>query len=219
MPIRTFSQKHKMSRRSRGRPRLEDIAAIEKRLLAVALKEFLQHGYGGTSMLRIVKAAEISKTTLYARFPSKENLFRAIMRRQIERLDISTSLFPHGKLPDLKRGLISYANRALDMSFEGDLLEVNRLIYSEAQRFPELGAAAAERAQIGIDQVAAFIRKCAAAGGAPCKNPQYAAEAFMFMLRGWYVNIMLTGRKVSQLQREKWVEHTVHILLSDWSKW
>lgn len=170
-------------------------------------------------MLRIVKAAGISKTTLYARYATKEELFRAIMQRQIERLDVSTSLLPYANSPDLKRGLISYANRALEISFEGDLLEVNRLIYSEAQRFPELGSTAAARAEVGIKQIAAFIRRCADAGGAQCANPERAAEAFVFMLRGWYVNIMLTGRNVSRPQRERWVENAVHVLLSDWGRW
>ena len=57
-------------RRPRGRPKLEDVAQIESRLLDVALQEFLAEGYGGTSLTRIVKAAGISKTTLYTRLSS-----------------------------------------------------------------------------------------------------------------------------------------------------
>ena len=61
-------------------------------MLDVALREFLQLGYGSTSMTRIVQAAGVSKTTLYSRYPSKEDLFRAIIYEQIDRLSPSTSL-------------------------------------------------------------------------------------------------------------------------------
>ena len=71
-------------RRPRGRPRLEDVADIENELVEVALSEFLKHGYGGTSMATIVKAAGVSKTTLYSRFASKEDLFIAMMKKMVQ---------------------------------------------------------------------------------------------------------------------------------------
>jgi AcrR family transcriptional regulator len=206
-------------RRSRGRPKLEDVAQIESRLLEVALQEFLAEGYGGTSLSRIVKAAGISKTTLYTRFSSKEDLFRAALRRQMEGLAAVAALrSPKGKL-DLVGGLRAYGNRTLEISLEGDLLEVNRLIYSEAARFPELGLAAAERSQTGIDDVAVFIRTCADADGVPCRDPQAVAEAFIFMLRGWYVDMLLTNRPVSVRQRQHWVDTAVQALIAGRAEW
>lgn len=203
----------------RGRPRVEDIAAIEGRLLAIALKEFLQHGYGGASMTRIVKAAGVSKTTLYSRFASKDQLFRAIIHQQIDRLAPATLLVPNAGRPDLERGLKTFANRMLEVSLRGDMLGVNRLIFSESHRFPELGAAAEERTELGIRRISGFIRECAIADGIPCRDPEGVAEAFILMLRGWYINVMLTNRRVRAAQRERWVERAVHTLLSSRSEW
>jgi AcrR family transcriptional regulator len=211
--------KESAPRRARGRPKLEDVAEIDGRLLEVALSEFLKHGYGGTSMARIIKAAEISKTTLYSRFASKEDLFRAITRRQVYRLATVTPLEAQGARPNLEKGLKAYANRMLEISFQGELLEVNRLIHSEAHRFPELGAAASERTELGIQQVSGFIQTCAQADGVACQDPQGAAEAFIHMIRGWYVNIMLTNRKVPAAERERFVERAVRILLSARKDW
>jgi len=206
-------------RRTRGRPKLEDVAQIESRLLDVALQEFLAEGYGGTSLSRIVKAAGISKTTLYTRFSSKEELFRAALQRQIESLAAVQALrSPKGKL-DLIGGLKAYGNRTLEISLEGDLLQVNRLIYSESARFPELGLAAAERSQGGVDDVAIFIRTCADADGIPCRDPQAIAEAFIFMLRGWYVDMLLTNRSVSARQRQRWVDTAVQALVAGRAEW
>lgn len=205
--------------RARGRPRLQDVAAIESALLAVALAEFAAHGYGGTSMAQIVKAAGVSKTTLYSRFASKEELFRAIIRHQIARLAASTTLRPKAGKLDLESGLKSYANSALAFSEQGEMLEVNRLIYSEAQRFPELGAAAAEASELGIGQISDFIRQCAEADGVPCRDPRIVAEAFIFLLRGWYAHNMLTSRSISRAKREEWVDRAVTTLVSAREDW
>lgn len=205
--------------RSRGRPRLEDTAGIDSHLLGVALAEFLAHGYGGASMSRIVRAAGISKTTLYSRFASKEALFRAIVQQQIEKLAAETALRSDAGALDLVAGLTAYADRSLAISLEGDLLQVNRLIYSESNRFPELGAAAAERTMIGVEQIADFIRQRAEADGIPCSDPKRIAEAFIFMLRGWYVDIMLANRPVSAEARRQWAAQAVHALIASRDQW
>lgn len=205
--------------RSRGRPKLEDVAAIENRLLSVALAEFAAHGYGGTSMARIVKAAGVSKTTLYSRFSSKEALFHAILQDQIGRLSASTALEAVEGGPGLIEGLEAYANRALTFSLEGDMLKVNRLIYSEAYRFPELGAAAVESTELGVVQIADFIRRCAEADALPCRNPRAVAETFVYLLRGWYANQMLTGNTVPRRLRAQWVTQAVRTLVAGREDW
>jgi AcrR family transcriptional regulator len=206
-------------RRPRGRPKLEDVAQIESRLLDVALQEFLAHGYGGTSLTRIVKAAGISKTTLYTRFASKDELFSATVHRQIQKLAAASALRSRRGPPDLAGGLKTYGNRILEISLEGDLLQVNRLIYSESGRFPELGRAAAERSEHGVADVATFIAKCAEADGIPCRDPHLVAETFISMLRGWYVDKFLTNRPVAARQRQRWVDAAVDLLLAGRASW
>lgn len=188
-------------------------------MLAIALQEFMQYGYGDASTNRIVQNARISKPTLYSRYPTKEALFRAIISEQIERLAPSTSLQSDSGPLGLKQGLTSYANHLLTFSLQGDLRGVDRLIYSESHRFPELGAAAAERTAMGIKRISAFIRECTARDGIACTDPDAVAEAFIFMIRGWYVNIILTNQTVSAEQRERWVERAVHSLLSSPQEW
>jgi AcrR family transcriptional regulator len=170
-------------------------------------------------MRRIVNVAGVSKTTLYSRFSSKEQLFRAIMRQQIERLSAATSRGAHPLRLNLEKDLEDYANSMLEVSLRGDLLEVNRLIYSESHRFPELGAAAADRTKLGIRQVADLIGKWATADRIPCGDPEGLAEAFIHMLRGWYVNVILTNTKVPKAQREQWAKRAVHALISDRRQW
>lgn len=206
-------------KRSRGRPRLEDSAAIDDALLAVALKEFLQQGYGGASMSRIAKTAGMSKATLYLRYASKDELFRAIMHQQIERIAPAKLLVTRSGLPELEDGLRAYANRMLQTSFEGEMLGINRLIYSESHRFPELGAAANERNRLGIRRIAEFIRERARLDEIPCHDAELVAEAYICMIRGWYISHMLSDHAVAAAQRGKWVKRATRTLVAGRREW
>ena len=55
-------------------------------VLDAALDLFLERGYQETSMQAIADRAEVTKPVVYACFPSKEELFRALLRREEERI-------------------------------------------------------------------------------------------------------------------------------------
>lgn len=206
------------SPRRRGRPTVDDLHEIEQRILAAALREFVANGFGGASMRSIARAAQVSRTTLLARHPTVEHLFRAIMGQQIERMSAAAYLHAEGR-PDLKAGLTRYANRALAFSLEGDFLEINRLIYSASHVLPEIGAAATESTRLGTELITAFIIECAEADGVECRNPEVPAELFNVALRGWYGNAMLDKRTVSASEREAWVDNMVDCLIAGRQGW
>ena len=86
------NRRRQAAKRGAGRPTQQDAADRERQLLAIAMREFLQHGYGGASMSQIIQTAGVSKTTLYSRFSSKEALFRAIVEQQIGEMAPETIL-------------------------------------------------------------------------------------------------------------------------------
>lgn len=208
-----------VTKRTRGRPRPEEVADIEDKLLTVALQEFQENGYGAASVTRIVQTAGMSKTTVYSRYPSKEALFRAVLKNQVERFSPWATLTVDIDNANLEKGLKAWANHVLKLSMKNDELAVNHLIYSEINRFPELGQAAAERTDMGIARIAQFIRDCAEAENIPCQDPEIVAEAFLHMVRGWYINNMVSHRKVSDAKRKKWVDSAVKILLVSRRDW
>jgi AcrR family transcriptional regulator len=55
-------------------------------ILDVAFELFLEHGYKGTSMDAIALAAGVSKPVVYACFPSKAELFGALLDREEQRM-------------------------------------------------------------------------------------------------------------------------------------
>jgi AcrR family transcriptional regulator len=64
-----------------GRPPKEHAADTRALLLDAALEAFARHGYAGTSVRAIARAAGLSDSGLYAQFRSKQDLYQALMRQ------------------------------------------------------------------------------------------------------------------------------------------
>jgi AcrR family transcriptional regulator len=76
-------------------------------VLDAALTLFLESGYEGTSMEAIARAAGVTKPVVYACFPGKDELFRALLAREEERiLDEITGAFGGTDLDDPESTLI-----------------------------------------------------------------------------------------------------------------
>jgi AcrR family transcriptional regulator len=117
-------------------------------VLDAALDLFLEHGYDGTSMQAIAERAGVTKPVVYACFPGKDELFRALLAREEERILAEIQgAFAGADLSDPETTLIEGFTgflRAVDHS-----PEVYRLIF-----LGEGGgnAAVAHRIQRGRDQ-------------------------------------------------------------------
>ena len=68
-----------------GRPPREHAGQVEERILDAAGRVFLEHGFQGASVDEIAEVASAGKPTIYARFPSKQALFAAVIDRLVRR--------------------------------------------------------------------------------------------------------------------------------------
>lgn len=183
------------ARRGRGRLRLEDARELEAQLIAAARDAFMTHGYGATSMAALARTAGVSKTTLYAKFPTKAALFRAIIDEQLEEaygaVDAAVDQAPESSLASSLRHL---AEQTVLHASQPENQALNRLIDWEAPRFPELVEVAQARLRLSIDHIAGYIRDFAVRDGVPCRDPEAAAELFNFTVRGLYHEIRMGVR-------------------------
>lgn len=206
-------------RRGRGRLRDEDAQVLEAQLTAAAREAFTTHGYGATSMSALARAAGVSRTTLYARFPTKFAIFKALVDEQmvdaygwLHEADTEAPTSLAGALRRLAEHTLTAAMRHQDLA-------LNRLIEWEAPRFPELQELAQVKARVAIEHIAAYIREFAVRDETPCRRPEAAAEAFNFMVRGLYHDIGVGRLKLTpDLLRER-VDTIVAIFLASRPIW
>src|SRR2546421_12720937 len=99
-----------MTERTEQRPRARAAHLGPERrrplVLDAALREFVAHGYRGTSMEAIAEAAKVSKPVVYECYPSKEKLFRALLEREERKLGeaVASSLPRRPSFEDVEAG-------------------------------------------------------------------------------------------------------------------
>lgn len=109
-------------------------------LLAAALELFVEKGYAATRVEEVATRAGVSKGTLFLYFPSKEELFKAVVRENIS-----------GRFPEWTAELESYGGSSSDLlryclnvwwdrvgSTKASCIP--KLMMSEGSNFPELAA-------------------------------------------------------------------------------
>ena len=162
-----------------GRPSVRQSAQLFDRILEVAEKLFLVHGFGATSIEAVAKQAGISKRTFYHRFPGKEQLFEAVVQRLMERW---LPPFDSGLLapPDLADALRDTAEYMLRIALTPEALALHRLVIHEARRFPSLARILHELgAANGIARIASHLEPRIRSGELRAIAPGFAAEQFI----------------------------------------
>jgi len=148
-------------------------------ILEVAREVFLQEGYAAASMSAIAARVGGSKATLYTYFPSKEELFAAIIAEECR-----TGAAP--ALDELRRGgevaevLVRAGRKFMRFLTSEKVLALHRLVIAESIRFPELGRAFYEAGpQRGLQLLTEFMTEAMAAGKLRKADPELAAEQFI----------------------------------------
>src|SRR5436190_19792987 len=118
---------------------LEQDSQKRQQILDGARKVFLEHGFDGASMNDIVKAAGVSKGTIYAYFPSKEKLFEKLVsmdkRQQVER---NCSRYFQDSRP-VKDVLLDAARDFPCRIISSTSIAYVRLVMAASGKFPEIG--------------------------------------------------------------------------------
>lgn len=115
------------------------------RILAAAKTLFLRNGFGKVSMDAIASELGMSKRTLYARFPTKSDLFAAVAVHVLERPLAAMEAFDlPGRSP--REQILEAARRFVAMALEPDLVALDRVATAEVRQAPDLGRRVHEHA-------------------------------------------------------------------------
>ena len=159
--------------------------AKRSQILAAAQRLFLERGYAAATTDALAAAAGVSKQTLYAYYPSKEDLLADVLRRLVDPDAIESFLavdaHPGAADPAAFRAALgALAGRMAATVMQPDYLALLRVIVTEAPHQPHLAelfkATVPER---GFRLVTAFLAAADAAGVVRVPDPDAAARLFI----------------------------------------
>lgn len=183
--------------------------------MTVARNAFLRDGYGGTAMSAIAAEVGGSKTTLWSYFPSKQDLFAAVIDDMVERygealhIPLPADGDPGETMRALARSLMKTLTRP-------QIIALHRMVTGEAGRFPELGSVLFERGPArGHARVSAWLTQLMDRGILRSADPLVAAKQFMALCQAGQFQKHLIGalKRVNAVELEAEIDQAVDTFL------
>ncbi len=149
-------------------------------ILDAATRLFLATGYDSNSLAKIAEAAGVSKATLFKQFPTKANLFDAIVTHAWHVNDPADPEPPPG---DFEAGLTAIGRRYVALLTDPTMAALTRIVIAELPRFPELAEAHFQSGKMPyFDTVRRYLEAAHKAGTARVDDPELAATQFLGMI-------------------------------------
>jgi AcrR family transcriptional regulator len=166
-----------------GRPPRELAGEVDARILDAAREVFLERGLAGASVDEIARLACAGKPTIYARFPTKEALFTAVVMQSVaEKIERFGSFVPIGTT--IEERLESIGATVLHWALVGDTIGLMRLAIAEARRFPDLASRvyrmARERGEEAVSRLLSEVARSDELGTLSAFAPERLATTTRF---------------------------------------
>lgn len=186
---------------------LDDAAAMRRKAFVDAARElFFANGYAGTTMSSIASKVGGSKTTLWTYFPSKEDLFAAVVDGIVEQYgDALTIDLPLDEpVPDVLR---RFGDVLMNKLTATPLLSLYRLVVGEAERFPHLAETFYNRGpRSGKARAAEWVAEKMIRGELRMGDPMRAVQQFSGLCQSGLYQFAVLGlsdaRDLSRLHDE-----------------
>lgn len=165
--------------------RIPDPQGKVGQILMAARELFLNGGYGNTSMDAVAKHAGVSKSTLYAHFANKEQLFGAVVGGVRQRLHDALISVSTTDERNINRMLCQIGTQFMRYVTEPTSLTIFRVVIGELNTFPELGREMYQSGQIVIvGLIADFFRQWTESGLLAIEDTMMAARQFLTLVKG-----------------------------------
>ena len=153
-------------------------------IVQAAIGEFRQHGFAGTSMDRVAAAAEVSKRTVYNHFPSKDELFSAILQKLWERSQRLEGVPYRADLP-LRGQLMELLAQKMALLNDTGYIDLARVAMAEMMHTPERARDVVARLSEKEAGVAAWLRAAQLDGRLPALVDVADVTHAAHQLRAW----------------------------------
>jgi len=154
-------------------------------IVLAAIGEFREHGFSGTSMDRVAAAAEVSKRTVYNHFPSKDELFGAILERLWE-CSQSLAEVAYDPARPLRTQLLAVLEQKMELLNDASFIDLSRVAMAEMMHTPERAQAMVARLSEKEEGLPRWIRAAQQDGVLRADvDPQYAAHQLHGMVKSF----------------------------------
>ncbi len=156
----------------------------------------------------------MSKRTVYAQYEDKGTLFKATVRRAIERYTVPRAALEAVATEDLEETLAAIARLRIANVATPVATKLQRILSAQSYRFPELfNAAFEEGAGPTISFLCDLFERYSKHGEIDVTEPQRAATAFLSLAVGGPARIIVSGNKIDDAEIEKHVRFAVSLFL------
>lgn len=157
----------------------------------------------------------MSKRTVYARYVDKGALFRAAVRRAIERYTVPRDALEALETDDLEATLAAIARLRIANIATPVAIKLQRILSAQSYRFPELFQAAFEEgAGPTISYLCDLFVRYRKRGRIIEVEPQRAAAAFLSLVVGGPARIIVSGNRLEEKEIEKHIRFAVGLFLT-----
>jgi TetR/AcrR family transcriptional regulator, mexJK operon transcriptional repressor len=163
----------------------------------------------------VAAAVGMTKRTIYVRYEDKAALFKATVRRAIDRATVQRERFEALDTGELETTLIAFARMRV-AHFQGNAgMKLQRIINTESFRFPEIFSWYYEQsAGPAIGFLIDLLHRYESAGAVCIGDPVMAANAFMSLVVGGPVRIIGSGNFISEGEIEARIQYSVRLFLN-----
>lgn len=152
-------------------------------ILDAAAQIFSHNGYDNTSMDRIAEIAGASKRTVYNHFPSKEDLFKAVLQRFMAEI-MELKQIEYNANRSLETQLGEFADAKLGISENPAWLGLMKMTTGVFITNPDLAMETVQRSEDAGDTLVSWLEAARADGRLKVENAALAAKAFWAMVGG-----------------------------------
>lgn len=197
----------------RGRPTQADAKKLHQKLRKAAVAVFVKHGYDGTTMEAIAKAAGITRRTLYARYPDKRAVFVDVIPWALTRRTEAESSAGFDDA-DLRSALLAIGRAGLKRATDPDVVALTRIAMNESARFPEFAISAHSMTWSPRHrQVMDLLRRHQDAGTIDVDDLELTAGHFIAMVEHLPARLAGCGIYRSAEEEERHLQHAVNLFL------
>jgi AcrR family transcriptional regulator len=197
-----------------GRPTRQQAEQLHRELLDRALEMFVERGFEHTTIRDIAAEASMTRRTVYARYPDKQALFKAVVDHAVQQAVVPVDALETLDPNDLETALVEVARLRIANVMTPTGLRFQRFLHTESYRFPEVVNAAYSRiTNPVIEYVTALLAKHNTLGTTEIDDPAMAAATLMNMVVGVPVRMVLLGVALGPEQIEERIRFSVRLFL------